>query len=216
MELEIAHGQMVRQQVRASEVLDTQILDVFTEIARHEFVPERYRELAYADSRIPLPHGECMMMPSEEGHLLQALDIKPTDRILEVGTGSGYLTACLGKLGAEVTSVDIHDDFIGPARELLADSGVNNATVLCMDAMQQLPDGEFDVIAVTGSLPIYDDRFARSLGIGGRLFIITGTGPAMDARIVTRVTADEFSFVSVFETDIPPLHNAPLPEPFRF
>lgn len=216
MELEIAHGQMVRQQVRASEVLDTHILDVFAEIARHEFVPERYRELAYADSRIPLPHGECMMMPSEEGHLLQALDIKSTDAVLEVGTGSGYLTACLARLGAKVTSIDIHEDFIGPATELLADAGISNAAVACMDAMQQLPDGKFDVIAVTGSLPIYDDRFAQALNVGGRLFIIIGTGPAMDARVITRVTEDEFSSVSVFETEIPPLHNAPLPEPFRF
>lgn len=216
MELEIAHGQMVRQQVRASEVLDTHILDVFAQIARHEFVPERYREVAYADTRIPLSHGECMMMPSEEGHLLQALDIQSTDSILEVGTGSGYLTACLGKLGDQVTSVDIHDDFIGPARELLVDAGVSNVSLLCMDAMRQLPAGEFDVVAVTGSLPIYDDRFARSLSLGGRLFIITGSGPAMNARIVTRVTEDEFSSVSVFETEIPPLRNAPLPESFRF
>lgn len=216
MELEIAHGQMVRQQVRASQVLDTHILDVFSEIARHEFVPERYRELAYADSRIPLPHGECMMMPSEEGHLLQALDIKPTDKILEVGTGSGYLTACLAKLGAEVTSIDIHEDFIAPARELLIDAGISNATLTCMDAMQEIPAGQFDVIAVTGSLPIYDSRFESALTVGGRLFVIVGSGPAMDARVVTRVTDAEFQAQSAFETDIPPLHNAPVPDPFRF
>ena len=216
MELEIAHGQMVRQQVRAAEVLDTHILEVFSEIARHEFVPERFRELAYADMRIPLPHGECMMMPSEEGHLLQALDIRPTDRILEIGTGSGYLTACLGRLGGEVTSLDIHADFIKPAQELLLDAGIGNATVSCMDAMQELPAGEFDVIAVTGSLPVYDNRFARSLGIGGRLFVIVGSGPAMEAHVITRVTETEFRTVPVFETDIPPLHNAPTPDPFRF
>ena len=216
MELEIAHGQMVRQQVRASEVLDTHILDVFAEIARHEFVPERYHELAYADTRIPLPHGECMMMPSEEGHLLQALDIKPGDTVLEVGTGSGYLTVCLAKLASQVTSIDIHEDFIAPAKELLIDAGIANVSVACMDAMKQLPDGQFDIIAVTGSLPIYDDRFAQSLAIGGRLFVIVGTGPSMEARIVRRISDTEFSSVAVFETEIPALHNAPRPDPFQF
>ena len=216
MEMEIARGQMIRQQIRPAEVLDGQILGVFFELARDEFVPTRYRELAYADTQIPLPHGECMMMPSVEGLLLQSLRVEPTDKVLEIGTGSGYLTACLGKLGDSVTSIDIHEEFIAHAHDLLADAGIANCTLQCMDATQELPAGEYDVIVVTASLPLYDSRYENSLTVGGRLFVIVGNGPLMEAKLITRVTATDFRTVGLFETSIPPLRNASTPSAFSF
>lgn len=216
MEMEIARGQMIRQQIRPAEVLDGHVLQVFSELARDEFVPAKYQELAYADTQIPLPHGECMMMPSVEGRLLQALDVKSTDTVLEIGTGSGYLTACLGKLGVRVTSIDIYEDFIAAAKEKLADSGIANCSLQCMDATKELPAGEFDVIAVTGSTPLYDPRYANSLKTGGRLFVIVGSEPLMKSQLVTRLSANEFHIETLFETTIPPLRNAAEPPAFNF
>ncbi len=216
MEMEIARGQMIRQQIRPAEVLDGQVLAVFSELARDEFVPVKYRALAYADTQIPLPHEERMMMPSVEGRLLQSLEIKPTDSILEVGTGSGYLTACLGKMGQSVCSIDIYPDFIAAAKELLADAGIANCSLQSMDATEELPAGTFDVIAVTGSMPLYDQRYADALKQGGRLFLIVGSEPLMEARLVTRLSATEFASETLFETTIPPLRNAPRPATFSF
>jgi protein-L-isoaspartate(D-aspartate) O-methyltransferase len=216
MEMEIARGQMIRQQIRPAEVLDGHVLQIFSELARDEFVPAKYQELAYADTQIPLPHGECMMMPSVEGRLLQALDVKAGESVLEIGTGSGYLTACLGKLGMRVTSIDFYEDFIKTARERLADSGIANCSLQCMDATKELPAGEFDVIAVTGSTPLYDSRYANALKTGGRLFVIVGSEPLMKAQLITRLSATEFRTETLFETTIPPLRNAAEPTAFNF
>lgn len=216
MEMEIARGQMIRQQIRPAEVLDGHVLQIFSELARDEFVPAKYQELAYADTQIPLAHGECMMMPSVEGRLLQALDVKASDSVLEIGTGSGYLTACLGKLGVRVTSIDIHEDFIKSAREKLADSRIANCSLQCMDATKELPAGEFDVIAITGSMPLYDSRYAKTLKKDGRLFVIVGSEPLMKAQLVTRVSTTEFQIETLFETSIPPLRNAAEPPAFNF
>lgn len=207
---------MVQQQVRSWDVSDTDVLRVISELQRDRFVPPGYDALAYADTEIPLPHGQAMMTPSVEGRLLQALELRPEHNVLEIGTGSGYLTACLASLAAAVTSVDIFSDLIGMAKANLADAGIGNLELICMDAASDLPKGQFDAVAVTGSLPIFDPRFVAALKPGGRLFVIVGESPVMDARIITHTGKNEWTTKSLFETDVRPLINAPRPPDFSF
>jgi protein-L-isoaspartate(D-aspartate) O-methyltransferase len=179
-------------------------------------VPSGFEDLAFADTRIPLHHGQEMMTPLVEGRLLQLLELEPRHRVLEIGTGTGYLTACLARLSASVTSVDIFSDFIASAETSLSDAGVDNVELLCMDAITELPEGQYDAIAVTGSLPVFDTRFVDALKPGGRLFIVVGEPPVMDARIVTTTGENEWNTKSIFETDLRPLINAPAPPAFSF
>lgn len=215
MELETARHLMVAQQVRAAEVLDPRALEVMAVVPREHFVPERFRALAFAETRIPLGHGETMMDPRLEGRVLQALAVQPTDRVLEIGTGSGYLTACLARMGTSVRSYDIQPEFTERARARLASLGVRNAQCETGD-MARLPDdlGRFEAIAVTGSLPLADASFERHLAPGGRLFMVVGTGPAMEARLVTRVGDEAFAREVLFETELAPLRNARGPSRF--
>lgn len=216
MNVEQARSQMVEQQVRTWDVLDAQVLDIMMEVPRERFVPPRYVRLAFADTQIPIGHNEVMMAPKVEGRLLQALDIRPGDSILEIGTGSGFLTACLAELGGSVLSVDIHPDFTDAARARLDDLGVDNVTLEAWDANKLETKKSFDVIAITASLPAYNDLYERALKPEGRLFAVVGTAPIMQARVVTRAGENEFGSETLFETSIPPLVNAPLPTPFRF
>jgi protein-L-isoaspartate(D-aspartate) O-methyltransferase len=216
LDLAAARRQMIEQQVRAWEVLDLTVLAVMERVPREEFVPAAYRDIAFADMCVPLGHGQTMLAPKLEGRILQALAIQPDDRALEVGTGSGYFAACLGGLARRVRSLEIFPDLADAARANLHRTGVHNVAVEAMDAMTLAESGAYDVIALTGSLPVYDPRFEQALAVGGRLFAVVGQGPAMEARLATRVGPAEWLTESLFETVMDPLVHAPQPSKFVF
>jgi protein-L-isoaspartate(D-aspartate) O-methyltransferase len=215
MNPELARRKMVEQQVRPWDVFNQDVLHVLGSVAREKFVPAGYEDVAYVDTEIPLGHGQVMLRPVIEGRLLQALDLRPADEVLEIGTGSGYLTACLAGLSASVTSIDIHQDFITHAGEKLEAAGIENVSLQCMDAMQELPEGHFDAIAVTGSVPRIDERFVNALKPGGRLFLVVGESPLMSALLIVR-TDGESEETALFETDIPALENVKEESVFFF
>jgi protein-L-isoaspartate(D-aspartate) O-methyltransferase len=216
-DLEQARFNMIEQQVRTWEVLDQRVLDTMNRIPRENFVPEHYRSLAFVDTEIPIGHDQVMMAPKVEGRLLQALNITPQDSILEIGTGSGYLTACLASLGKHVTSIDIVPDFTTATAARLAEQGISNVTLETADVANGVSTSEqYDVIAVTGSLPLLQKQFHESLKIGGRLFVITGKLPIMEALLITRVNENNWSQESLFETCIAPLEHASRPQGFVF
>ncbi len=216
MDTDFARQQMVEQQVRAWDVLDPDVLQVLKDIPREQFVPTGYESLAFADTEIPIGRDQAMMTPTLEGRVLQALRPAPGENVLEVGTGTGFLTACLARLAGQVTSIDIYDDFLATARANIEDSGLGDVTLLQMDATESLPDGPFDAIAVTGSIETFDPRFVEALAPDGRLFIVVGAGPAMDARIVTRTGDHDWDSESLFETTLAPLVNGVEPPQFSF
>ena len=216
MNIELAREKMIEQQVRAWDVLETDVLYVLRKIPREEFVPRDYAPLAFADTEIPIGHGETMMTPTVEGRVLQSLGLDGSEHVLEIGTGTGFLSACLATLGHHVTSIDIHDNFLKRAAENLADAGFDNVNLKAMDAMEELPSGKFDAIAVTGSVETFDTRFVDALRVGGRLFIVVGSGPVMDARLVTRTGESHWDSESLFETCLKPLVNGRQPPQFRF
>jgi protein-L-isoaspartate(D-aspartate) O-methyltransferase len=208
MNLQAAREQMVEQQVRAWDVLDERVLQTMLQVRREEFAPLRYRDVAFADAAIPLAHGQTM--------LAEALAVGEGDVALEVGSGSGYLSACLGKLASRVRSLEIFPELAEQARANLLAARVNNVSVEAADAMQLNEQSAYDVIAVTGSLPIYDERFQQALRIGGRLFVVVGQPPIMEAWRVVRVGEREWQRQALFETVVEPLVNAPRPSAFVF
>ena len=217
MNIEEARFNMIEQQIRPWDVLDDQVLNVIASTPRENFVPEAYRALAFSDISIPLDHGQAMMPPRLEGRLMQTLAIKTDDRILEIGTGSGYLTACLANLGGSVLSVELYDDFIQQAQARLLQHDIGNATLVQGDAASGWPtDERFDAIAVTGSLPVLHQGFHGLLKPGGRLFVIVGKPPIMQAILITRTGEQEWSEESLFETSVPALVNAPTAPAFSF
>lgn len=216
MNAEFARQQMIRQQVRAWDVYDHDILEVLAEVPRETFVPSGYESLAFADVEIPLAHGEMMMTPTIEGRVLQTLGLVGGENVLEIGTGSGFLTACLAKLAANVTSIDVHADFIESASANIAACGIENVNLAQMDGMLELPDETFDAIAVTGSIQSFDPRFVEALSIGGRMFIVVGDGPAMAAKLVIRTDDNDWHSETQFETSLAPLVNGSLPTQFLF
>jgi len=216
MDTVAARRQMVDQQIRTWEVLDSRVLNAFSEVAREAFVPAEYRELAFADAPIPIGFGQSMLPPKVQGRILQALGVEPKDSVLEIGSGTGYLAACFALLGAATRSIDIHPGLIEHARTNLRAVPGARVQFEVRDAFDPAPLGEFDVIAVTGSLPVYDTRFERSLKIGGRLFAVVGTAPVMDAVLVRRVDQNEWIRESLFETVIEPLINATAAAKFVF
>jgi protein-L-isoaspartate(D-aspartate) O-methyltransferase len=211
---EFSRTQMVNQQVRSWDVLDPAILAVLGTVPREQFVPPRYRTLAFADTCIPLPGGQSMLAPKLEGRLLQALSPAASEQVLEVGTGSGFMTACLAALGGKVTSLEILPELAGTAREKLA--AYRGAEVLNIDAFEFSPTKRFDVIALTGSLPLRDRRFEEWLAVGGRLFVVCGQPPRMEARLVRRLAENEWATEILLETVLPPLRNAPGHQAFIF
>lgn len=216
LDIESARRQMVTQQVRAWEVLDPTVLKVMDEVPRESFVPPGYRALAFADTAIPLPLGQEMLTPQVTGRILQSLEISPSDHVLEVGTGSGFLTACLARLGAGVVSLEIRSQLADAARRRLLEHNVRNCEVLAQDVFQWEPDRSFDCIAVTGSLPEFDERLQNWLAPGGRLFVVIGASPAMSAWLIRRTGKIDFVRESLFETVLAPLDNAPRSERFVF
>jgi len=216
MDTVAARQQMVDQQIRAWEVLDPRVLDVFSAVPREAFVPDAYHELAFADTPIPIGFGQSMLAPVLQGRILQALGIGPSDRALEVGTGTGYLSACMGMLGSSTHSIDIHAGLTAAAAANLRAVPRARVELETRDAFSGAPLGEYDVIAVSGSLPVYDTRFQNALRVGGRLFVVVGTAPVMEAILIRRVDESEWIRESLFETVIDPLVNATAPQGFIF
>jgi protein-L-isoaspartate(D-aspartate) O-methyltransferase len=217
LDVERARFNMVEQQIRPWEVLDQRVLDLLLRIRREEYVPARYRALAFADMEIPLGHGETMLAPKIEARMLQELALAPGDRILEVGTGSGYMTALLASLGSHVCSVDIVPEFTQTASAKLTAHGVTNLTLETGDAARGWDrHAPYDAIMVTGSMPVLPDAFLKSLRPGGRLIAVVGEPPVMEAQLITCVAAGAYSTTGLFETCIAPLRNAVQPERFVF
>ncbi len=216
MNTDFARRQMVEQQVRAWDVYDERVLNVFKDVPREAFVPDGFEALAFADAVIPIGHGEYMMMPTVEGRVLQTLELNGDESVLEIGTGSGFLTACLAKLAKQVTSVDIHADFLEAARRRLAELEIENVELAEMDATQSLPEGRFDAIVLTGSIQKFDPRYVEALNDGGKLFVVVGDAPAMEAKLVERKGENSWEGEVVFETDLAPLTNGALPPQFSF
>jgi protein-L-isoaspartate(D-aspartate) O-methyltransferase len=201
---EQAKFNMLEQQIRPWEVLNQQVLDCMAKVEREKFVPREYQKLAYADFEIPLAHAQLMMPPRLEGRLLQSLNLQPTDSVLEIGTGSGYLTALLASLSKQVDSVDIYADFIAQAEVKLAEFtnvslGIGNA------AAGWKTDLSYDVIVLTGSVKHLPEQFKLQLKPQGRLFAIVGKPPIMEAVLITRFSEREWIYESLFETSIPSL-----------
>jgi protein-L-isoaspartate(D-aspartate) O-methyltransferase len=214
MNFDVARTQMLGQQLRAWEVLDDRVLRAFAETARENFVPVGYRDLAFADAEIPLGHGQAMLAPKVEGRILQALQVEPIDDVLVIGTGSGYLTACLARLAKHVTSVDIFPEFVAAAQPRVTACGISNVELKVADALALSYRTRFDAIAVTGSVPALDRHFIEMLRPQGRLFIVVGREPAMEARLITLQPDGTTTTDSLFETVLTPLINAERPEPF--
>jgi protein-L-isoaspartate(D-aspartate) O-methyltransferase len=211
MNVEQARQNMVENQVRPWEVLDTQVLDVIARVRREDFVAPAYRNVAFADLCLPLAHGEVMMKPVIEGRLLQALALRSTDRVLEIGTGSGFLTACLASLAraGHVTSVDMHADFIESASARLAHAGIANVTLAVGEAVQAWsPNERFDAVVVTGAVAQLPQRFLDWLTPSGRLFVVRGQSPAQQAILLTHEGDGRYREESLFETDLPYLAHA--------
>jgi protein-L-isoaspartate(D-aspartate) O-methyltransferase len=215
LDFERARFNMIEQQVRPWEVLDPRVLDAMGKVRREDFVPARFRKLAFADVEIPLDHGEAMAKPVLQGRLLQALDVQPDDAVLEIGAGSGYLTACLAHLGREVVAVDRHPDFVERIRARLAEAGLANVRVEVGDALAGWSPGRsFDAIAVEGAVDTVPQRFIDWLAPGGRMFVVRGRAPAMEAVLVRRLDDGSVAVDSLFETEIPYLHGAEPPQRF--
>src|SRR5688572_5683157 len=214
MNFEAARTQMLGQQLRAWEVLDDRVLRAFAETPRENFVPREYRDLAFADVEIPLGHGQHMLAPKVEGRIAQALQVERIDDVLVIGTGSGYLTACLARLAKHVTSVDIFPDFIAAAEPKIAACGIRNVKLQVADALTLSDRERFDAIAVTASVPELDRRFIEMLRTQGRLFVVVGRKPAMEAQLLTLQPDGTTTTTSLFETVLTPLINAERPEPF--
>jgi len=217
MNIEQARHNMVEQQIRPWDVLDQQVLDLVLRIPREEFVPTEYRSMAFVDMPLPIGHGEVMMEPKLEARMLQTLAVQPGDRVLEVGTGSGYVTALLATLAAEVISIEIEPELLEQARQRLAMHGINNIVLEQGDAAGGWDKAQpYDVIAVTGSLTTLPQGLKENMQVGGRLFAVIGESPIMEAVLVTRINANEWREEVLFETWLPPLKGTERATPFVF
>lgn len=215
LNFEEARHNMIVQQIQPWNVRDDKVLDLLQRLPREDFVPPKYKEHAFTDINIPLPNGQEMMSPKLEAYMLQALHIQEQDKVLEIGTGTGYVTALLASQSRHVITVDIDADVQKRAKEKLLSHHITNVTYDVGDAAlgwdNQKP---YDVIAITGSMPVLLETFQRTLSIGGRLFAVVGDAPAMEAILITRVSETEWSHQVLLETSITPLTNAVEPERF--
>ena len=217
MNFDQARFNMVEQQIRPWEVLDPRVLSLLETIHREDFVPVRYRKLAFADIAVPLDHGQVMMRPKIEARMLQALDLQEDETVLEIGTGSGFITACLASLSKRVVSVEIFEDLHQAALLDLQDKGIRNVELFVGDVMNGWqPEQAHDVVVVTGSVPGVPEQFKGWVNPGGRMFVITGESPAMEAKLLRRLDVTQWAEESLFETDLPRLINAEPPPEFEF
>ena len=217
MNIEQARANMVESQIRTWEVLDQTVLDTLLAVKREDYVPEKYRPLAFVDMEIPLGRGEVMLAPKLEGRMLQELTLKPTDRVLEVGTGSGHMTALLAALAGHVYSVEQHADLLDGAARKLRTHNVSNVTLEVGEAgCGWLRHAPYDAILLTGSVPLLPPEFLAQLKRGGRLLAVVGEPPVMTARLLTAIADGACNEVGLFETCIAPLSHVPQPERFVF
>lgn len=210
---------MISQQIRTWGINDEKTLNAFIDIPRDEFVPNEYKNVAYSEVNIPLENDEVMLSPMIEAKILSELNIKPSDKVLEIGTGTGFLTALLAKQAQEVTSIDIHSDFIKKAKYKLKSKGIYNTRLITADGSKGFSKhGPFDVVVITGSMPELPQTFFDHLNIKGRLFAFLGNIhlPMMEATIFEKESDDKITQKSLFETNIPPLKNIEQPEIFTF
>lgn len=209
MDIEQARFNMIEQQIRPWDVSDQAVLDLILQTPREKFVPEKYQHLAFSDTNIPLPHAQVMMKPIIEARMLQALNIQSHERVLEIGTGSGYVTALLAQLATSVSSEEIHADLSQQASEQLQALNINNVDLEVTDSLKNRKfQNRFDVIVVTGSLPKFDSIFQEQLEIGGRLFIVAGEAPVMEALLITRLAEEKWQQTTILETVLPALIGA--------
>jgi protein-L-isoaspartate(D-aspartate) O-methyltransferase len=215
--MEQARFNMIEQQIRPCDVLEGRILELLNHVRREHFVPEAKREMAFMDMEIPLGYGVSMWQPKLEARAVQELHLTRSDKVLEVGTGSGYLTALLSLLAGHVTSVEIVPELSAMAKQHLHPYHRDNITLEIGDAALGWGGGaNYDAIVLTGSTPVLPAAFQNSLKVGGRLFAIVGDAPVMEARMITRVAQDTFETVNIMETCVAPLQNALQPKRFVF
>lgn len=214
--MELARFNMVEQQIRPWDVLDANVLDLLRKVKREHFVPVDKQSMAFMDVEIPLGHNAKMWFPKVEARALQALKLKVSDRVLEVGTGSGYLTALISRMAQHVTSVELVQELSARAARTLAAHHYDNVTLEVGDASRGWGNEKYDAIVLTGSVPLPPESFYQMLNTGGRLFAIVGDAPAMHATLVTCVAPGVFETITLFETSVAPLINAPQPQRFAF
>lgn len=214
---EQARFNMIAQQIRPWDVNDEAVLDVMQSIPRDRFVPAGYVDLAYADVEIPLGQGQLMLSPKLQAHLLQALRLKASDQVLEVGTGSGFLTACLARLSNSVTSFELEQELLETAKQKLESQGINNISLHQGDGLNAGElNASFDAIAVTGSMPTQDPDLEALLANGGRMFVIEGKEPIMTAMLIEKDEQGNIKRTPMFETCAPALQGAKQPAAFCF
>ena len=212
-----ARFNMIEQQIRTWEVLDPKVLALFDIIPRENFVAESQKGLAFADVELPIGCGQTMLSPKLEGRILQALDVQSTDKVLVVGTGSGYLTALLATLAGHVHAIDIHPDLSELAHSRLKKQKIHNVTLHVADASNgYVKDAPYDVIVFTGALALRPIVAEKMLKMGGRLFVVTGDLPIMQATLTHRVGEETFRHETLFETCLPYLEHAPQNSNFEF
>jgi protein-L-isoaspartate(D-aspartate) O-methyltransferase len=217
MNIEQARFNMIEQQIRPWEVLDPAVLDLLFVVKREDFVPPAYRALAFADMEIPLGHGQVMLAPKVEARLLQELGVKKTDKVLEIGTGSGYMAALLAARAEHVTTVEVVPELAQTARQNLEQAGVANVAVEIGNGLDGRPQhGPYDVIVISGSVPFLPAEVLKQLRVGGRLVAIVGEAPVMEAQMVTCTADGVFNTVNLFETVAPALTGAPAKSRFEF
>ncbi len=217
MNIEQARFNMIEQQIRPWDVLDPQVLDLLFVVKREDFVPAAYRNLAFADMEIPIGNNQAMLAPKIEAKLLQELSLKKTDKVLEIGTGSGYMAALLAGRADHVVSVESRAELAAQARQNLDNAGVRNVTIEIGDGSQGWSArGPYDAIVVSASLPTLPAALLKQLRVGGRLAVIIGDAPVMQAQLITCTAEGTYNTVNLFETVVPPLDNATAKTAFSF
>jgi protein-L-isoaspartate(D-aspartate) O-methyltransferase len=221
MNIEQARFNMIEQQIRTWDVLDQEILDLLVVVKREAFVPTAYKSLAFVDTEIPLPCGENMLTPKFEARILQEAAVKKHEHVLEIGAGSGYMAALLAHRARHVTTVEIEPTLKGLAAKNLSDYGITNVNVeLGNGALGWIGSDNigapYDVIVISGSLPVLPDAFLQQIKVGGRILAVIGEAPVMSAQVITRMSEVAYNTVNLFETSVKPLRNAIVPSPFKF
>ena len=217
MNIEQARFNMIEQQIRPWKVLDTQVLDLMSTVPRENFVPDAYQGLAFADIAVPLGKDRFMLHPREEGRLLQAIKPNHNEKVLVIGSGSGYVTALVASMADEVIAIDSNEEFAALTTENLAKLSIENVTVSCIDVSEGLASqGPYKVIVILGSMQVLSESIKQQMAVGGRMFCIIGKEPTMEALLVTRISETEWQEDGLFETSVPALENTPEAEQFHF
>ncbi len=215
MDIKQARFNMIEQQIRPWDVLDIDVLKIIEETPREFFVPEQYKKLAFSDLEIPLEYEQNMMAPKVEARMLQALQVTSDDSVLEIGTGTGFVTACLAKLGKNVDSIEYFAEFSESAETKLQEKGYHNVNLIQGDALDCIENKVYDVIAVTASMPVSANQFENYLTENGRMFVVVGKAPVMQAQLITRISDDALNYTSLFETNLTPLIGINEPQVFQ-